>query len=95
MEMAERIQSRDEVELPMSRQDIADYLGFTIETVSRTLTRLESASVIALPSSKRIVLRTRAVLKRLVACASSIYLGPQLSAFLKRLTKINDRPGCA
>ena len=65
LEMADRMQSRDEVELPMSRQDIADYLGLTIETVSRTLTRFENASVIALPCSKRIVLN-RPALKRLV-----------------------------
>jgi CRP-like cAMP-binding protein len=67
LEMAQRIQSSDELELPMSRQDIADYLGLTIETVSRTLTQLENASVIELPCSKRVVLRNRAVLKRLVA----------------------------
>ena len=66
LEMADRIQSRDEVRLPMSRQDIADYLGLTIETVSRTLTQLENASVIALPRSKRIVLLNRPALKRLV-----------------------------
>jgi CRP-like cAMP-binding protein len=67
LEMAQRIQSSDEVELPMSRQDIGDYLGLTIETVSRTLTQLENASVIAIPCSKRIVLRNHAVLKRLAA----------------------------
>jgi CRP-like cAMP-binding protein len=67
LEMAGRVKSSDEVELPMSRQDIADYLGLTIETVSRTLTSLEKAAAIALPSSRRIVLRNRAVLRRLNA----------------------------
>jgi CRP/FNR family transcriptional regulator, nitrogen fixation regulation protein len=67
LEMAERIRSSDEVELPMSRQDVADYLGLTIETVSRMLTRFETASAIALPSTKRIVLHNRAVLERLIA----------------------------
>ena len=67
LEMAARIRSSDEVELPMSRRDVADHLGLTIETVSRTLTQLENQSVIALPTAKRIVLRNRAVLKRLIA----------------------------
>jgi CRP/FNR family nitrogen fixation transcriptional regulator len=67
LEMADRIKSSNEVELPMSRQDIADYLGLTIETVSRTLTSLENASAIALPTSRRIVLRNRAALRKLNA----------------------------
>jgi len=67
LEMTRGGPSDTEVELPMSRQDVADYLGLTIETVSRMLTKLEKASAIRLPSSKRIVLSNRAALKRLLA----------------------------
>ena len=65
LEMAERAAAGNIVELPMSRQDIADYLGLTIETVSRTLTCLESAAAIEVPTSRRIVLRNRSALNRL------------------------------
>jgi CRP/FNR family transcriptional regulator, nitrogen fixation regulation protein len=65
LEMAKRMPSADQVELPMSRQDIADYLGLTIETVSRTLTQLEKLAAIELPTSRRIVLRNRGALVRL------------------------------
>ena len=67
MEMSARNSGASEVELPMSRQDIADYLGLTIETVSRTLTQLEKGAAIAVPTSRRIVLRNRAALSRLNA----------------------------
>ena len=65
LEMADRSSSAGVVELPMSRQDIADYLGLTIETISRTLTSLEKAAVIEVPTSRRILLRDRAALLRL------------------------------
>jgi CRP-like cAMP-binding protein len=67
LEMATRARNHAEIELPMSRQDIADYLGLTIETVSRTLTQLENSAAIALPSSRRIVVRNRSALSRLDA----------------------------
>jgi len=67
LEMAGRAAGGGAVELPMSRQDIADYLGLTIETVSRTLTQLEKTAAIELPTSRRIVLRNRSALSRLNA----------------------------
>jgi CRP-like cAMP-binding protein len=67
LEMAERLADNGAVELPMSRQDIADHLGLTIETVSRTLTHMENLATIEVAASRRIVLRNRAALTRLNA----------------------------
>lgn len=41
---------RQTITLPMSRQDIADHLGLTIETVSRTLTRFEREKMLIIVS---------------------------------------------
>ena len=67
LEMIKRAPGATDLELSMSRQDIADYLGLTIETVSRTLTQLENSGAIAVPTSRRIVLRNRPALNRMVA----------------------------
>jgi CRP/FNR family nitrogen fixation transcriptional regulator len=72
LEMAERSQSSEKTELPMSRRDMADYLGLTTETVSRMLTLLEKQSAIALPNSRQIVLRKPTVLRRLVNGRSDV-----------------------
>ena len=65
LEMAKRACGGNAIDLPMSRQDIADYLGLTIETVSRTLTSLETAATIEVSTSRRIVLRNRSALTRM------------------------------
>jgi CRP-like cAMP-binding protein len=54
--LAARLGTRDGVQLPMSRQDMADYVGLTIETVSRTLTRLRRQGLIALRTPQQVVL---------------------------------------
>ena len=51
--------------LPLSRQQMADVLGLTIETVSRQLSRLRSAGLIDTPSRREIVLRDRRELEEL------------------------------
>jgi CRP/FNR family transcriptional regulator len=51
------------IDLPMRREDIADYLGLTVETVSRTFSRLRRAGIIALPNPSQVV----------VLCAKTLY----------------------
>ena len=84
LEMAKRIHSGGEVQLPMSRLDIADHLGLSIETVSRTLTEFEKHSAIAVPASRRIVLRNPAALKQLVSAKSANVKSCGATGTLKR-----------
>lgn len=65
LEMTQRKPADEMIELVMTRQDIADYLGLTIETVSRTFSQLERDGIIALTTSRRICLTNRAALRRL------------------------------
>jgi CRP/FNR family nitrogen fixation transcriptional regulator len=67
LEMAGRNSGAASVELAMSRQDIADYLGLTIETVSRTFTHFVQSGVIALETTRRVRFCNRAALSRLDA----------------------------
>ncbi|TFV44791.1 helix-turn-helix domain-containing protein [Bradyrhizobium niftali] len=46
LEMDRRMVPGSQMSLPMSRRDIADYLGITLETVSRALSRLKAENVI-------------------------------------------------
>lgn len=58
--LAERAKRRGRdghtLNLPMSRNDIADYLGLTVETVSRTMTKLRTRGVIRLPRPQDVIL---------------------------------------
>ena len=52
MSLAHR-QPDTHVDMPMGRQDMADYLGLTIETVSRMLTQLQGDAIVTFPSTRR------------------------------------------
>jgi CRP/FNR family nitrogen fixation transcriptional regulator len=63
--LANRCPGDREIVLHMSRQDIADYLGLTIETVSRTFTQLQADGVIALKGCRHVQILSRCALDRL------------------------------
>jgi CRP-like cAMP-binding protein len=66
LEMCEQRDRTKILDLPMSRNDIADYLGLTIETVCRVLSSFRREGVIAIPNPHRIELRDRAALEAAV-----------------------------
>ncbi|MDN4999346.1 helix-turn-helix domain-containing protein [Bradyrhizobium sp. GCM10027634] len=61
LEMDQRLTGAGVIALPMSRRDIADYLGLTLETVSRALSRLHELGIIAFlgNTQRQIVLSDR------------------------------------
>jgi CRP/FNR family transcriptional regulator, nitrogen fixation regulation protein len=61
LEMDSRLKPTDTLALPMCRRDIADYLGLTLETVSRALSSLHGRGILGFlgPSQRQIVLLDR------------------------------------
>jgi CRP/FNR family nitrogen fixation transcriptional regulator len=51
------------IELAIGRQDMADYLGLTIETVCRTLSDLKASGIIAIPNRHQIAVRNKSRLE--------------------------------
>ncbi|SHK84898.1 transcriptional regulator, Crp/Fnr family [Bradyrhizobium lablabi] len=67
LEMDSRLTAAGVMALPMSRRDIADYLGLTLETVSRTLSCLHGKGLLDFlgQTQRQIVLRNRSELAKL------------------------------
>ena len=65
LDLSRRLGTAKYLDLPMSHQDIADHLGLTIETVSRTITELERSELIARISPRTLVLLNRQSLLRM------------------------------
>ena len=59
LEMDRRLAVTGMMALPMCRRDIADYLGLTLETVSRALSQLNSEGVLDFSGARQIILRNR------------------------------------
>ncbi len=55
------------VRLPMKRGEIADYLGLTIETVSRILTRMKAQGMISMPSQSELIVERPELLRAYAA----------------------------
>jgi len=70
IQMTERLDAETQgktcIDLPMGRQDIADYLGLTIETVCRSLSDFKRAGVIAVPNTHQIVINDIETLRAII-----------------------------
>lgn len=57
----------ERLDFPMSRQDIADHLGLSIDAIIRILTELRGRDIVLIPNTHQIVLRDMAALRALAA----------------------------
>ena len=67
LEMSARMGGSAVLELAMPRHDIADYLGLTLETVSRMFAELKEMGAIKLESARRVHLLDKAALRAMGA----------------------------
>ena len=67
LEMDRRLATAGMMALPMCRRDIGDYLGLTLETVSRALSQLHSEGVLGFSGARQIVLRNHQRLRNMDA----------------------------
>jgi CRP/FNR family nitrogen fixation transcriptional regulator len=67
LEMDRRLAVAGMMALPMCRRDIGDYLGLTLETVSRALSQLNGEGVLGFSGARQIVLRNRQHLRNMDA----------------------------
>jgi CRP/FNR family nitrogen fixation transcriptional regulator len=65
IDLSMRMGNSKYLDLPMTRQDIADHLGLTIETLSRIITKLDKSGSIARTTCRTLVLRNRALLAQI------------------------------
>lgn len=77
LELAERYANKGDrsvtFDLPVKRSDIADYLGTTIETISRQLTKLRTAGVIDLPQTSVVHVRDMIALERMAEADDDMF----------------------
>ena len=68
LEMDRRLAVAGMMALPMCRRDIGDYLGLTLETVSRALSQLQTQGVLDFSGARQVQLRNRDRLRDIEVC---------------------------
>lgn len=63
MSQEDRLVYGDRIDIPMSRQEIADYLGLTIETICRVLTGLRNEGIVEIPNAHQLVVKRPDILR--------------------------------
>lgn len=69
LELVRRQHATGSIALPMSRKDVADYLGLTVETVSRTMSALKRKGIIWFAEPESVALKHSGALERLAMAA--------------------------